>query len=402
MKASVSRTILAAGAAFALFAAGAGAAQTTVPTPLRIGLILSFSGGTAWASKVSEATIETWKRLHGDTVAGRKLVFIARDDTGIAPDVAGRLAQELIVQDHVDVLVGTNLTPNAIAVARVSTAAKKPFFVVNSATSNILKDAPYASRYAFTTQQFVPPLAAYAAAHYGKTAFMIYQNYGPGIDAAKAFAGVFAQNGGTMLGEASIPVNNKDFSAYVQRVKDAKPAVCFIFLNASGGGAELLKEIQGAGVMKSGIKVVATGDIVDEYILPSLNDPPLGLVTTFPYTRTHNSTLNKQFVSTYHAAQGDNSGPDFAAIQQYDAIHAVWNVATALHGDLSDSDKVMGVVRGMRFESPRGPVLVDPSTRDLVQNVYLRRLEMVNGQLETSSSRRFRWSRTRRRTTEAS
>ena len=372
---------LAAAAVFSASAAPAQAPSAGLP-PLRIGLLLSFTGGTPWASKVSDATIATWARLHGDTVAGRKLVFITRDDTGIAPEVAARLAQELIVQEHVDVLVGTNLTPNAIAVARVSTQAKKPFFVVNSATSNILKDAPYTSRYAFTTQQFVPPLAAYAAKTYGKTAFMIYQNYGPGIDAAKSFETVFTASGGTMIGEVPIPVDNKDFSAYVQRVKDAKPAVCFIFLNASGGGGELLREVQNAGIIKSGIKVVATGDIVDEYILPSLTNPPIGLVTTFPYSRTHDSALNRRFVSVYHGVQGDGSGPDFAAAEQFDAIHAVWNVAEALHGDLSDPDRVMSVVKGMKFESPRGPVVVDTATRDLVQNVYLRRLERVNGQLE--------------------
>jgi len=156
----------------------------------------------------------------------------------------------------------------------------------------------------------------------------------------------------------------------------------FVFLNASGGGAELLKDIQNAGIIKSGIKVVATGDIVDEYINPTITVPPIGLVTTFNYSRLHDSTLNRQFVAAYHAVQGDNDGPDFNAVQEFDALHAVYVVADALHGDLSDPDKVMGVVRGMKFESPRGPFMIDPSTRDSVQNVYLRRLEMVKGQLE--------------------
>jgi branched-chain amino acid transport system substrate-binding protein len=380
------RFLTALGAAAVLATSGAPPAGAQSPAaalpPLRVGLIMSYTGGTAWASKVSDATIATFEKLHGDTVAGRKLQFVLRDDTGIAPEVAARMAQELIVQEHVDVIVGTNLTPNAIAVARISSQAKKPFFIVNSATSNVIKDAPYSSRYGFTTQQFVPPLAVYAAKNYGKTAFMIYQNYGPGIDAAKSFARVFTDNGGTILGEATIPVNNKDFSAYVQRVKDAKPAVCFIFLNASGGGGELLKEIQHSGIIKDGIKVVATGDIVDEYILPTLTDPPIGLVTTFMYSRVHASPLNKQFVTTFHQVEGDMSGPDFGAVEQYDAIHAVWQVAEALHGDFSDPDKVMAVVRGMKIDSPRGPVVIDAVTRDTNQNVYLRRLELVNGQLE--------------------
>jgi branched-chain amino acid transport system substrate-binding protein len=367
-------------------AAAPGGAQTTTPAatqpPLKIGLIMSFTGGTTWAAKQSPASVNAWMKLHGDTVAGRKVVVITRDDTGIAPEVARRQAQELIVQEHVDVLVGTNLTPNSIAVAQVSTQAKKPFFIVNSATSNVMKDAPYTARLGFTTQAIVPPLAVYAARNYGKTAFSIYQNYGPGIDAAKAFEKAFTESGGTLIGEATIPVNNKEFSAYIQRVRDAKPAILFVFLNASGGGAELLKDIQTAGIIKSGIKVVATGDIVDEYIMPSINNPPIGLVTTFNYSRMHPSAANKQFIAAYHAVQGDNDGPDFTAVQEFDAMHVVYAAADALHGDFSDPDKVMAVVRGMKFESPRGPLVIDASTRDAVQNVYLRRLESVNGHLE--------------------
>jgi branched-chain amino acid transport system substrate-binding protein len=350
--------------------------------PLKIGLIMSFTGGTTWAPKQSAASVGAWMKLHGPTAGGRKIVVITRDDTGIAPEVARRQAQELIVQEGVDILVGTNLTPNAIAVAQVSTQAKKPFFIVNSATSNVMKDAPYTARFGFDTQTIVPPLAQYAAKNYGKTAYSIFQNYGPGIDAGKAFEKSFTDAGGTMVGSDPIPVNNKEFSAYIQRVRDAKPAILFIFLNASGGGAQLLKDIQQAGIIKSGIKVVATGDIVDEYINPTIVNPPIGLITTFNYSRMHNSALNRQFVAAYHAAQGDNDGPDFNAVQEFDALHAVTIVADALHGDFSDPDKVMSVVRGMKFESPRGPFAIDPSTRDSVQNVYLRHLDMVKGQLE--------------------
>jgi branched-chain amino acid transport system substrate-binding protein len=350
--------------------------------PLKIGLIMSFTGGTTCAPKQSAASIGAWQKMFGDTAGGRKVTVIIRDDSGIAPEVARRQAQELIVQEHVDILVGTNLTPNSIAVAQVSTQAKKPFFIVNSATSNVMKDQPYSARFGFDTQTVVPPLAVYAFKNFGKTAYSIYQNYGPGIDAGKSFEKSFTEAGGTMIGSDPIPVNNKEFSAYIQRVRDAKPAVLFIFLNASGGGAQLLKDIWQSGIIKSGIKVIATGDIVDEYITPTITDPPIGLITTFNYSRVHNSPLNRQFVTAYHAAQGDNDGPDFNAVQEFDALHAVTLVANALHGDFSDPDKVMTVVKSLKFESPRGPFMIDPSTRDSVQNVYLRRLAVVNGKLE--------------------
>jgi branched-chain amino acid transport system substrate-binding protein len=378
-----SRTIaVALGVALAVaFAPPPMAAQTSLP-PLKIGLIMSFTGGVPWAPKQSAATIGALLKLHGDTAGGRKIQITQRDDTGIAPEVAARQAQELIVQDHVDILVGTNLTPNAIAVAHVSTQAKVPFFIVNSATSNVMKDQPYSARFGFDTQTIVPPLAAYAAKNYGKTAYSIYQNYGPGIDAGKSFETSFTAAGGTMVGSDPIPVTNKEFSAYIQRVRDAKPAILFVFLNAQGGGAELLKDIYQAGIMKAGVHVVATGDIVDEYINPTIQVPPLGLVTTFNYSRMHESTVNRQFIAAYHAVQGDNGGPDFTAVQEYDALHAVYLVADALHGDLSDPDKVMNVVKTLKFDSPRGPFAIDPATRDSVQNVYLRKLSMVKGQLE--------------------
>lgn len=375
---------LALAMALALGAASVAApldAQSTAP-PLKIGLILTLTGGTSWESKVNDAVIKALEAKYGSTPGGRKAQFILRDDTGMAPEVARRLAQELIVQDKVDALVGTVLTPNAMAVSAVSTQAKVPFFIVNSATSNVMKDAPYTSRYAFTTQQFVPPLAQYAAKNYGKTAFMIYQNYGPGLDAGNSFKKTFTDAGGTIVGEETIPVDNKDFSPYITRVKTEHPQVCFVFLNAGGNGGEFLKEVQQANLIGSGIHVVATGDMVDEYINPTIANPPLGLVTTFPYTRMHPSALNKAFVSAFHAAEGDDLGPDFSAVEEYDALHAVWLVADKLKGDFSDVDRVMSVVKGLKFESPRGPVMVDPSTRDLVQNVVLRKLQMVNGKLE--------------------
>jgi branched-chain amino acid transport system substrate-binding protein len=377
---------LAASFAVALLAGALPGGAQQLP-PFKIGLIFSFTGGTASAAKSNDAILAAFFKTHGDTIAGRKVEIVQRDDTGIAPEVARRVAQELIVQEHVDIIVGTNLTPNAVAVSKVSTQAKVPFFIVNSATSNVVKDQPYTARFGFTTEEIVPPLALYAAKNYGKTAFSIFQNYGPGIDADKAFERVFTENGGTIIGSAPIPVNNQDFSAYVQRVKEAKPAVLFVFLNAAGGGVELLREINNQGLIRNGVKVVATGDIVNEFLLPALQsgNPPLGLVTTFNYSRTHPSATNKAFVSAFHAAYGDQiNGPDFNGVAEWDALGAVYTIGAALKGDFSNPDKVMALVRGMKIDSPRGPVVIDPSTRDAVQNVYLRRLEMVGGRLENT------------------
>jgi len=253
--------------AVVLLALGSGSVLAQ-QTPIRIGVIYSFSGAGGTAGKEFDDIVQLFQRQHGDTINGRKIEIIRRDDGGIAPDNAKRLAQELIVQEHVDILVGTNLTPNSIAVAQVSTQAKKPFFIFNSATSNIMKDQPYSARFGFDTQTIVPPLAVYAEKNYGKTAYSIFQNYGPGIDAGKSFEKSFTDAGGTMVGSDPIPVTNKEFSAYIQRVRDAKPAILFVFLNASGGGAQLLKDIQQSGLIKSGIKVIATGGVLTKGAVP--------------------------------------------------------------------------------------------------------------------------------------
>lgn len=350
--------------------------------PLKIGIIFSYTGNgsTAWGGRSNDAVAAAFQKMYGDTIAGRKVVILKRDDTGIAPDVAKRQAQELIVQEGVDVLAGTTVTPNAIAVGDVSTQSKKPFLVFNAATAGIIAKDPYTSRFGHTNTQITVPLAKYALKAGIKTAFALYQDYGPGIDAGKTFEDTFTAGGGKMLGEVRVPITNVDYSAYVQRVKDAHPEALFVFLNPAGGSAEFLRACRDAGFAKAGIKILATGEIVDENNLPNIGDAALGVVSGFEYSRVHASEANRRFTRAFAAADTSGDQPDFGDVAEWDALTAIYRALEAQKGN-ADPDKFMESIKGMKFEGPRGPIEIDPQTREITQNVYIRRVERRNGVL---------------------
>jgi branched-chain amino acid transport system substrate-binding protein len=349
--------------------------------PVKIGIVFSFSGGdNVEQGKEFDAAIAAYQKEHGDSAGGRKIVFVKRDDTGIAPEIARRLTQEEIVQDKVDLLLGTSYTPNAIAMSQVSTQAKVPFFIVNAATSGILAKAPYTARFGFTQAQITDAFGRWAAKTQGDTVYALFQDYGPGIDAGTVFQKAFVAAGGKTLGEARIPVDNKDFTAYVQRAKDAKPKVLYAFVNATGGGIEFLRAIKASGIERAGTKVLVNGALVNEAILPAEGDSALGVISTSDYTSTHDSALNRQFVKDFKAAYGGDQNPSFIAVAAYDAIAAAYKVIDAQHG-LIDPDKTMEIVKGMKFESPRGPIAIDPATRDIILNAYFMRTERRRGVL---------------------
>jgi branched-chain amino acid transport system substrate-binding protein len=371
------RAAVAALAVAAVVPAGSFAQQQ----PLKVGIVFSFSGGdNVEQGKEFDAAIAAYMKEHGDSVAGRKIVLIKRDDGGIAPETARRLTQELIVQEKVDLLVGTSFTPNALAMAQVSTAAKVPFFIVNAATSGIMAKAPYTARFGFTQAQITNAFGAWAAKTQGNTAYLLYQDYGPGIEAGTTFAKAYTGAGGTVLGEARIPVDNKDFTAYIQRAKDAKPKILYAFVNASGGGIEFLKAVKASGIEKSGTKVLVNGALVNEAILPAEGDDAIGVISTSDYTSMHDSALNRQFVKDFRAAYGGDQNPSFIAVAAYDAMNAVYKVVEAQHGTI-DPDKTMEIVRAMKFESPRGPIAIDPATRDIILNAYFMKADRRNGVL---------------------
>jgi branched-chain amino acid transport system substrate-binding protein len=350
--------------------------------PIKIGLIDSYTGTPPYIAAGFDAAIKAWIDQHGDTVAGRKIEFIRRDDQS-QPEVARRVAQELIVQENVDILAGIGITPNAIAVAQVSTQAKKPFLISNAATSGILANAPYTVRFGFTTRQITVPLAQWALRYKMTSAFSVVQDYGPGLDAEATFAQAFTDGGGKMLGSLRVPVSSRDDSAYVQRIRDAKPKVAFTFFNLTGART-FLNSAEQTGLLKSATKIVSADDLVDENDLDTYGDGIVGLVSSGNYTSTHDSALNHAFVKAFGVAYGGDGKrlPDFTNCAIYDIMNAIYRVVAAQKG-VVDPEKTMALLKGMKIDSPRGPLMIDPVTRDAVQNVYIKKVLKRNGKLAT-------------------
>lgn len=369
----VVRTIIAAVAVIA-----AGLSAKADERPLKIGWIMSYTGPGASAGAVTDAAIDVFFKKFGTTVAGRKVEIIRRDTTGPAPDVARRLAQELIVGEHVDFLAGMDYTPNTMAVAPLSTAAKVPLLIVNSATSGILAKHPYAVRFGFTTTEVAQQLAVYADTSHIRSVYTFVHEYEPGLDAEAMFIREFKAAGGTIAGSVRAPLKATDFSAYIQRIKDAKPDAVFVFMAAGELPPIFLRQFKEAG-LDATIKIIGTGDIVDEPSLPAAGDAALGVVTAFHYTPTHDSDANREFAQAYKAAAPDRP-LNFMPVVTYDVLRAIYQVVEAQKGDLNP-DKTMELLKQIKFESPRGPIQIDPATRDIIQTIYFRRTEKVNGQI---------------------
>jgi branched-chain amino acid transport system substrate-binding protein len=342
------------------------------PPPFKVGIVFSFSLAQSDAPTLFNSGIAAFVKEHGDTVAGRKIVLVRRDDGGIGPDTARRVAQELVVGENVDMLAGLLYTPNAIAAAGVSTAAKKPLLIVNAATSNILAKHPYAFRVGMTTAQTAVPLAQYAAKN-GKTAFAIFQDYGPGIEAGTQFEKYFSDGGGKVVGEARVPVAAADFSAYLQRARDAKPDILFVFLNGDAATAPFLRAYHEGGFEAAGVKLYATGNLADDAAFRLTGQNAVGIVSANNYYLHLDSPLNRQFAADFKATSA-GVDPNFVAVAAYDMMSAIYQAVGALGADTT-ADKLVAYFSHLKFESPRGPVEVDPLTHGAVQNIYILRAE---------------------------
>jgi branched-chain amino acid transport system substrate-binding protein len=371
----MNKTMLAAGAIAALMLATPASAQNTV----KIGIILPYSGQFADGATQMDNAIKLYVKQHGDTVAGKKLEFIRKDTGGIAPDVAKRLAQELIVRDKVDILAGFLLTPNALAAGDVSAEAKKFMVVMNAATSIITTKSPYMVRTSLTTPQVNAALGTWAYKNGIRKSYTMASDYGPGLDAEGAFSKAFKAAGGEVIGSVKMAVANPDFSAYVQRAKDLNPESIYVFVPGGAQPPAFGKALAERGIDPKKIKVLGQGEITDDQALKSMGDAALGIITAFHYDPNHKSAMNAKFVKDYAADYGGRN-PDFFSAGGWDGMHAIYE-ALKKTGGKTDGEALIAAVKGMAWESPRGPISIDPETRDIIQTVYIRRVEKVDGKV---------------------
>src|SRR6059058_4534344 len=361
-------------AAMLLLGAGAALAQGTV----KIGVVAEFSGPFADYGAQIVGGMKAYLKLNGEVYGGKKIEIVIRDTTGAAPDIAKRLAQELITRDGVDILAGFGLTPNALATAPVSAEAKKPMVIMNAATSVITTRSPYIVRLSHTLPQDTQPIAQWAAKNGIKRVFTLVSDFGPGIDAEGTFIKAFKAAGGEIVDSVRTPLSNPDFAPFLQRIKDTRPEAVFVFLPPGSQTIAFIKGYEERGLKQAGVRIIATGDLTDDGVLQAMGEPTLGIITSFHYSAAHDSPENKAFIKAYTETNGTRLRPNFMACAGYDGMAAI---AEALKktGGSTEPEAFVGALKGMKLMSPRGPIMIDPETRDIVQTVYIRRVEKVDG-----------------------
>ena len=369
------RTLIGLGSlAAALLTASSANAQQTI----KVGLIMPYSGQFADTATQMDNAIKLYMKQKGDTVAGKKIEVIRRDTGGVAPDVAKRLAQELIVRDNVDILAGFVLTPNALAAGDVSAEAKKFMVVMNAATSIITTKSPYIVRTSLTTPQLNESFGSWAYRSGVRKVYSMVSDFGPAHDAEGAFHRAFKDTGGEIIGSVRFPVANPDFSAFVQRAKDLNPEAIYIWVPGGVQPAAIGKALAERGIDPKKTRILGQGELTEEEALKSMGDAGLGIITAYHYDYNHDSTLNREFVKAYNEASARN--PNIYSIGGYDGMHLIYE-ALKKTGGKTDADSLIAAAKGMTWESPRGPIAIDPETRDIIQTVYIRRVEKVGGQL---------------------
>lgn len=357
-------------AAFALMAGGGAFAQDVV----KVGLLSSQTGPFAAVGRQMEGGVRLYMQEHGDRVAGKRIELIVKDDGGVA-DQTRRLAQELVTNDRVHVLAGFTLTPGALATAPVATQAKTPMIVMLGATSIIPDRSPFIVRTSLSVPQLAYPYAEWIHGQGAKSLVTFVSDYGPGIDYENYVSAAFEAKGGKIAQKIRVPLANPEFAPFLQRLVDLKPDAVFVFVPSGGVGVALMNQLQERGVAQSGMKIYAEGSMLDDDSLNGMGDSALGMVSSHTYSAAHPSAKNKAFVEGYRKLNGRR--PNIVAAYGYDGMHLVYE-ALKKTGGSADGEKMVGAMKGMEWESPRGPVKVDPETRDLVQNVYVRRAERMS------------------------
>jgi len=353
------------------------ATSAVAENTVKIGLLVPLTGPFTPTGKQLVAGARLYMQQHGDIVAGKKIELIVKDDTGNA-DMTKRLAQELVVNDKVSLLAGFGLTPGALATAPIATEAKIPEVVMMAATSIITERSPYIVRTSFSVPQTTIPLANWAVANGIKTVVTVVSDYAPGIDVETAFKQRFEAAGGKVIESLRVPLSSNDFAPALQRVADAKPDALMGFVPA-GVGPIFIRQFVERGLDKSGIKFIAEGSLTEDDIVNQIGDAALGIITTHHYSAAHDSPENKSFVAAFKKANG-GMRPNLMAMQSYDGMHLIYEALKKTQGS-ANGDDLLAAMKGMSWVSPRGPITIDPETREVIQDIYIRKVERVNGEL---------------------
>lgn len=375
---SAVQAIIRAGAlgAAGVLALGASMPAAVAQEAFKVGLILPMTGPFASTGRQIEAAVKLYMAQNGTSVAGRKIELIVKDDTG-TPDVTRRIVQELLVNDKVNVISGFGLTPLAMASAPLATQAKVPMVVMAAGTSIITEASPFIVRTSFTLPQSSATMAEWANKNGIRKVVTLVSDYAPGHDSEKSFSEEFIRGGGKVELSLRAPLQNPDFAAFLQRVKDASPEALYVFV-PSGAGSVLMKQFVERGLDKSGIKLIGPGDVTDDDILNGFGDAALGAITTHLYSAAHPSAKNKAYVEAFTKAA--NMRPNFMSVGGYDGMHLIYE-ALKKAGATADGAKLVEAMKGMAWESPRGPISIDPATREIIQNIYVRKVERVGNEL---------------------
>ena len=347
--------------------------------PVRVGLVLPLTGPFASTGRQIEAAVRLYMAKNGDSVAGQKIELLVRDDTGLAPETTKRLSQELIARDKVSFLAGFGLTPLALATAPLATEAKIPMIVMAAATSIVPQRSPFIVRSNFTVPQITTPIADWGAKSGIKSVVTMVTDYAPGLDCEKAFIARFTGHGGKVLESVRTPLRNPDYAPFLQRAKDARPDALFLFV-PSGEGAAVMKQFADRGLKEAGIKLICTGDVLDDDLLEAIGPPALGVVSSHHYSAAHDSAENKEYVSSFMKANG-GLRPNFMSVGGYDGMHVIYEALRKTGGAAGDGEKLVNAMKGLSWVSPRGPMTIEAETRDVAQDIYIRRCEMKDGKL---------------------
>jgi len=348
--------------------------------PLKIGMILPMSGPFASYGKQIEHGARLYLQEHNNTFAGRKVELIVKDDTGVAPEISKRAAQELVVKDKVEILAGFGLTPSAFAVAPLATQAKTPMVVMNAASSSITTKSDYVLRVSHTLPQITAPIASWALKNNIKKVFTLVADYGPGHDAETQFKKTFTAGGGEIVGEVRTPVKSPDLAPFLQKIKDVKPDAVFLFLPPGEQTVGFIKGFAERGLANAGIRIIATGDLTEEDQLDAMGDNAMGIINSLQYSEVHNSPENKAYTAAYYKAYPKDR-PNYMSVSGYDGMQLIAKTLEKTGGDATGA-KFMAAAKGMAWVSPRGAISIDADTRDIVQTIYVRKVEKVAGKLQ--------------------